>query len=92
MNKRLAWIIVICSAILLTPLIAMQFTQEVDWSLADFAVGGVLLYGSGFLLDLIRRKVSGRIRVVAIAVLVITLLLLWAELAVGLFGTPFGGS
>jgi hypothetical protein len=30
----------------------MQITDEVDWSLADFAVAGTLLGGSGLLLEL----------------------------------------
>ena len=42
--------------ILLLPLVAMQITDEVDWSLADFAFAGVLLGGTGLLLELAARK------------------------------------
>jgi len=42
--------------ILLVPLVAMQITDEVDWSLADFAFAGALLGGSGLLLELAARK------------------------------------
>jgi hypothetical protein len=41
--------------ILMLPLVAMQITDEVDWSLADFVVGGVLLGGTGLLLELAAR-------------------------------------
>jgi hypothetical protein len=42
--------------VLLLPLVAMQFTDGVDWSLADFVVAGALLGGSGLLLELAVRK------------------------------------
>jgi hypothetical protein len=42
--------------ILLLPLVAMQITDEVDWSLADFVLAGVLLGGTGLLLELAARK------------------------------------
>jgi hypothetical protein len=42
--------------ILLLPLVAMQVTDEVDWSLADFVVAAALLGGSGLLLELAARK------------------------------------
>lgn len=31
--------------LLLVPLVAMQFTDEVRWNLADFVVAGALLFG-----------------------------------------------
>jgi hypothetical protein len=42
--------------ILLLPLVAMQITDEVDWGLADFVFAGVLLGGTGLLLELAARK------------------------------------
>ena len=42
--------------ILLLPLVAMQITDEVDWGLADFAVAGALLGGTGLLLERAARK------------------------------------
>jgi hypothetical protein len=44
------------ACILLVPLLAMQITDEVDWSPADFAFAGVLLGGTGLLLELAARK------------------------------------
>ncbi len=79
--------------LLLTPLIAMQFTTEVNWTAFDFVVAGVLLLGTGLLAELIMRKVKNKNRkIVAIAMLLAVLFLVWAELAVGIFGTPFAGS
>lgn len=79
--------------LLLIPLVAMQFTNEVDWSLSDFLIMGVLLLGTGLLCELVLRKVktTGR-RLAIIAAILFVFFLIWAELAVGIFGTPFAGS
>ena len=47
--------------ILLVPLVAMQFTDEVDWALADFVVAGALLGGTGFLLHRLAGRKAGNI-------------------------------
>ena len=57
-NKRRVGIFGIALLILLLPLIAMQFTNEVNWSLFDFIIAGVLLFGMGIILDLILSKVN----------------------------------
>lgn len=87
-------VILISIAILLSiPLIAMQFSKDVNWSLFDFIVVGGLLLIVGFLLELILSHVkSGRMRPILIISLIVLFLLTWIELAVGIFGTPFAGS
>ncbi len=91
-NKRLFGIVLTVAIILLVPFIAMQFTNEVKWSLFDFMVAGILLLGTGLLCELVLRKVSQKTLRIAICVgILIVLLLVWAELAVGIFGTPFAG-
>jgi len=92
-QKRL--IIIVCSValLLLVPFIAMQFTSEVNWKPFDFVVAGVLLLGTGILCELVLRKVkSTKNRIVICFALLLALLIVWAELAVGIFGTPFAGS
>ena len=92
-NKRLKCIFIIIAALLLIPLIAMQFTKEVAWDVRDFAVMAVLLMGTGLMCELVLRKVKGTGRRIALCTgILIVLLLVWAELAVGIFGTPFAGS
>jgi hypothetical protein len=46
----------VTACVLLVPLVAMQITDEVDWGVADFVVAGVLLAGTGLLLELAARK------------------------------------
>jgi hypothetical protein len=92
-NKRLALIMLVVFALLLIPFIAMQFTTEVKWSAPDFLVAGSLLFGTGLLCEYALRKITKRRHRIAVcAVILMGLLLIWAELAVGIFGTPLAGS
>ena len=92
-NARLIAILTIATLILLTPLVAMQFTSEVDWDGRDFFVMGILLYGTGLACELVMRRFrSIAQRLVFCGVILLALFLVWAELAVGIFGTPFAGS
>jgi hypothetical protein len=92
-NKRLIGIVLIVATLLFIPLIAMQFTNEVKWDSRDFVIMGVLLLGTGLVCELVMRKVKKmQHRVLLIATILVALFLIWAELAVGIFGTPFAGS
>ena len=92
-NKRLIVIMLAVALLLSIPLIAMQFTDEVHWTLSDFVVMGVLLLGTGLLCELVIRKVKTiGLRIAICVVVLATLFLIWAELAVGIFGTPFAGN
>jgi hypothetical protein len=91
-NKRLIGIVLAITLLLLVPLIAMQFTNEVDWKLPDFVAAGVLLLGTGLMCELVIRKIKKiKYRIAICVTLLVVLLLVWTELAVGIFGTPFGG-
>ena len=86
-------ILYIVGTILLIPLIAMQLTNEVNWSVFDFIIMGAMLTITGLLGEIIFKKVKKyKHRVVLYVVVAIIFLLIWAELAVGIFGTPFAGS
>ena len=71
----------------------MQLTDEVEWSLFDFIIMGTLLLITGLMGEIIFKKVKKyKHRVILYVVVSIIFLLIWAELAVGIFGTPFAGS
>ena len=77
----------------MVPLIAMQFTNEVHWRLNDFVIIGILLVGAGLAVESIMRATKNKKWRLIFSFAVLGLLLLvWAELAVGVFGTPFAGS
>jgi hypothetical protein len=61
-----------------------QGTDGVNWTLADFAVMGALLFVTGFMIE-IALKSQNRYRIVAAAGIFLAFLWLWAELAVGVF-------
>ena len=85
-------ILPIVGLLLLIPLIAMQLTNEVNWSFFDFIIMGALLTITGLLIGIILKKVNNlKIGLILIVTIVMIFFLIWAELAVGLFGTPFAG-
>ena len=85
-------ILPIVGLLLLIPLIAMQLTNEVNWSFFDFIIMGVLLAITGLLIGIILQKVeNSKNRLILIITIVMMFFLIWAELAVGIFGTPFSG-
>lgn len=92
-NKRFVGIALAAAIFLFIPLTAMQFTNEVQWSLFDFVVAGILLFSTGSLCELVLRKVSSiKFRIALCLTLLTALFVIWIELAVGIFGTPFSGA
>lgn len=92
-NARFSIILLLAGALLLLPLIAMQFTSEVVWTASDFIIAGILLFGTGLILELVCRKTSSvKKRVIYCGIILGAFFLVWIELAVGVFGTPFAGS
>ncbi len=86
-SKSILRAALVTALILLIPLIAMQFTSEVNWSAGDFVFMGVLLFGTGLAWELISKK-SGKPAyrlAVALAVLA-SFLLIWVNAAVGIIG------
>ncbi len=92
-NKRRLAIVCIAAFLLMIPFTAMQFTNEVDWTASDFIIAGGLLLGTGFASELALRKIRNRSTRIGITIaVVIVAFLIWAELAVGVFGTPLAGN
>ncbi len=78
---------------MLVPIITMQFNDAVKWDPFDFVIAGVLLLGTGLMLELIMRKVKKRNSRIAICmILMVLFFLILAELAVGVFETSLSGN
>jgi hypothetical protein len=76
----------VATLVLATPWVAMRFTNEVRWDAMDFLVFGVMLVLAGGVVEVVVRLSRRRVVVLAAVALVgASFLLLWAELAVGLF-------
>jgi peptidoglycan/LPS O-acetylase OafA/YrhL len=92
-SKRRIGMLLTVALLLLVPLLAMQFTTEVNWTFFDFLIAAILLLGTALLCELVMRKVrKPEHRIAICAVLLAAFLLIWIELAVGIFGTPFAGT
>jgi hypothetical protein len=81
-----AW--AVAALILLLPLVAMQFIDEVNWDVADFAFAGALLIGTGITYELAVRKSGDTAYRAAVGVaLAAAFLLVWVNGAVGIIET-----
>jgi len=85
--RHLLVILGVTGLFLLAPLLAMQFTTQVTWTAFDFAAAAALLIGTGLLFLLaLRAFPTRRARIGAGVALACGMLLIWAELAVGIVG------
>lgn len=92
-SQRITLLYSIPFVILSIPLMAMQFTEEVNWTISDFLVMGILLFTTVFTIDFVLKKFKTlKSRLILIVGIVVLLALVWAELAVGIFGSPLAGS
>ena len=82
----------LCVSLLLIPLIGMQLTDTIQWSFFDFVVMGFLLLGLDFgIRQVVLKKLCAPKKRMYVLLLVLVFMLIWAELAVGIFGTPIAG-
>ena len=79
--------------LLLIPLVGMALTDEIKWSIIDFIIMGFLLTLLGVGINfIINQSKNLKNRILYIGILVSIFLLIWAELAVGIIGTPLAGN
>ena len=88
-NKNISYVALATVLILLIPLIAMQFTSEVNWTLFDFVFAGTLIFGTGCLFELARRRAAGNgaYKIAAALALAAAFFLIWINGAVGIIGS-----
>ena len=71
----------------------MAITDEINWSLFDFIIMGSLLISLSIGINFVSNRTKNlKNRYLYIGILVLIFTFIWAELAVGIFGTPFAGS
>ena len=79
---------VVTVIILMVPFVAMQFTDEVQWSLLDFATMGTLIFSIGIAYRLIiRSSPNFAYQIASTLAFGAVFLMVWANLAVGLIGS-----
>lgn len=91
MNKK--WSVFSPLLLLLLPLIGMFVSNEVNWSFFDFIVMGILILSLSFgIKQVLKTTKNTKYRIFIIGIILILFLLIWAELAVGIFDSPLAGS
>jgi hypothetical protein len=87
-RRQMLYVALATASLLMVPLVAMRFTDEVNWSLFDFIVMGILLSGTGLTYVLISRMSDSIAYRAAVGVAVVAgFLLIWVNLAVGIIGS-----
>ena len=91
MNKK--WSVFSPLLLLLIPLVGTLVFNEVNWSFFDFIVMGILILSFSFgIKQVLKTTKNTKYRILIIGLILILFLLIWAELAVGIFDSPFAGS
>ena len=86
-KSRIVGIALIIGLLLFIPWVAMQFTDEIQWSTGDFAIVAVALIAVALAYELIARKSDKTAYRVAFGIgLMTALLLFWVNGAVGIIG------
>jgi hypothetical protein len=90
---KIIWNVFSPLLLLMIPLIGMYISKENKWSLFDFVTMGILLLTLSFgIKQVLKTTKDIKYRILILGVILIIFFLVWAELAVGIFGTPFGGN
>jgi hypothetical protein len=90
---KIKWNVFSPLLLLLIPLIGMYISKENKWSLFDFFTMGILLLTLSFGIKQVMKTTKNvKYRILILGIILIIFFLVWAELAVGIFGTPFGGN
>ena len=78
---------------LLVPLVANQISEQVNWNAMDFIIMGIFLIFSAYWIQKVIKKIKSKSKkVVFISLIILIFLLLWIEMAVGIFNSPIAGS
>ena len=91
MNKK--WSVFSPLLLLLFPLVGTLVSNEVNWSFFDFIVMGILILSMSFgIKQVVMTTKNTNYRVLIIGMILVVFILIWVELAVGIFDTPFAGN
>jgi hypothetical protein len=92
--NRPQWIIFIVIILLLCIPFIEQLggNESFNWTFFDYLMAFILLFSVGITLEFTVRSIRSRsLKRAAIVVIVLFFILLWAELAVGIFNSPIAG-
>lgn len=88
LNKYTIGMLLVPAFLLLVPLVAMQFTAEVNWTLSDFVFAWVIMAGTGLAYRLATRQAAHFAYRAAVGLaLAAAFMAVWGNLAVGFIGS-----
>lgn len=91
LNKK--WNVFLPLLLLLLPLLGIFISDEINWSFFDFIIMAVLILTLSFSFkQLFNTTKKLKYRIIGISLILLVFIIIWAELAVGIFGTPFAGN
>jgi hypothetical protein len=87
-RHQMIYVAIATIVILLLPLLAMNFTDEVNWGIGDFIVMGSMLMFAGFgYLMISNLSTNSAYKVASAIAIAIGFFILWSNLAVGIIGS-----
>ena len=86
------WPMWITVAVLLVVFLASLLSDQVTWSIYDFLIGGGLIFVFATIEVILWNKLKSLHRLFVVLFVLLVFLILWAEMAVGLFDSPLAGS
>ena len=90
--KRFSKFLLIIVVILMIPLVAKQFSENVHWTPDDFKIASILLVSVAFIIEFVFMRIKNKShRNILFIILLGLLLLIWIELSVGLLNASFKG-
>ena len=89
---RLPILIAFFESLLLLPFFFSFISKEVNWSSSDYLLMGIMLLFLSIGIEIVMRFAKdAKKRLLLMMAVIFTFLLLWAELAVGIFNSPWAG-
>ena len=92
-QQKTALIFAIPTLLMVAAFISNNFVDGFNWSGSDFLIAAILLFGTAsFIYMIASSKLSLRAKIISSIVIIFILIMIWVEMAVGLFGSPIAGS
>ncbi|SDH95612.1 hypothetical protein SAMN05421846_10335 [Chryseobacterium taeanense] len=92
-KQKTSIIFAVPSLLLAAAFLGNIFIKDWNWSVFDFIIAADILFGSAFFINLVVLSKKPFIMKVLISFIILMIFcLIWIELAVGIFGSPFAGN
>lgn len=87
LSKSILTVGLIAISLLLVPLVGMQFSDEINWTLSDFIFAGVLLFGTGSAFAFVLTNKGSNFYKAGMGIAILaSFLVVWSNGAVGIVG------